>query len=82
VSAAGSESEACVKNLSEGGLLVSLREPVALGSAVRLLIERRGALPLGFAGEVVRVDRVPGQAAPGFDVGVRFSSHEAPAEKP
>ncbi len=61
-----------VKNLSEGGLLVSLRETVAVGSAVSLTIERTDAAPVGLRGEVVRVERVPGEADPAFDVGVRF----------
>jgi len=61
-----------VKNLSEGGLLVSLREAVAVGSAVSLTIERADAGPVGLRGEVVRVERVPGEAEPAFDVGVRF----------
>jgi diguanylate cyclase (GGDEF)-like protein len=61
-----------VKNVSEGGLLVSLREAVAVGSAVSLTIERSDAGPVGLHGEVVRVERVPGEAEPAFDVGVRF----------
>jgi len=63
---------ASVKNLSEGGLLVSLRETVAVGSAVSLTIERTDAAPVDLRGEVVRVERVPGEAEPAFDVGVRF----------
>jgi diguanylate cyclase (GGDEF)-like protein len=63
---------AAVKNLSEGGLLVSLREAVAVGSAVSLTIERADATTVGLRGEVVRVERVPGEAEPAFDVGVRF----------
>jgi len=61
-----------VKNVSEGGLLVSLREAVPLGSAVSLTIERTGQTPVGLRGEVVRVERVPGEVEPAFDVGVRF----------
>jgi two-component system cell cycle response regulator len=61
-----------VKNLSEGGLLVSLREAVSVGSSVSLTIERDDAAPVGLRGEVVRVERVPGEAEPAFDVGVRF----------
>jgi len=63
---------ASVKNLSEGGLLVSLRETVAVGSAVSLTIARTDADPVGLRGEVVRVERVPGGSQPAFDVGVRF----------
>ena len=61
-----------VKNVSEGGLLVSLREAVPLGSAVSLTIERVGGTPVGLRGQVVRVERVPGEIDPAFDVGVRF----------
>ena len=61
-----------VKNLSEGGLLVSLREAVPVGSSVSLTIERADATAVGLRGEVVRVERVPGEAEPAFDVGVRF----------
>ena len=63
---------ASVKNVSEGGLLVSLRQAVAVGSAVSLTIERAEATPVDLRGEVVRVERVPGEADPAFDVGVRF----------
>jgi diguanylate cyclase (GGDEF)-like protein len=71
--ATGAEpAPAAVKNVSEGGLLVSLREAVAVGSAVSLTIERAGAGPVGLRGEVVRVERVPGETEPAYDVGVRF----------
>jgi diguanylate cyclase (GGDEF)-like protein len=68
----GAEAPARVKNVSEGGLLVSLRETVPVGSAVSLTIERAGSGPVGLRGEVVRVERVPGEEEPAFDVGVRF----------
>jgi two-component system cell cycle response regulator len=68
----GAPTPASVKNLSEGGLLVSLRQAVAVGSAVSLTIERTDAAPVGLHGEVVRVERVPGEAEPAFDIGVRF----------
>jgi hypothetical protein len=67
------EAPASVKNVSEGGLLGSLREAVAVGSAVSLSIERADAAPVGLRGEVVRVERVPGETEPAFDVGVRFT---------
>ena len=69
---AGGRAPARVKNVSEGGLLVSLREAVPLGSAVSLTIDRTGGTPVGLRGEVVRVERVPGEIEPAFDVGVRF----------
>ncbi len=72
LSAGGPLGPASVKNLSQGGLLVSLRETVAVGSAVSLTIERSDAQPMGLRGEVVRVERVPGETEPAFDVGVRF----------
>ena len=65
-----------VKNVSEGGLLVSLREAVPLGSAVSLTIDRIGSTPVGLRGQVVRVERVPGEIEPAFDVGVRFLDPE------
>jgi diguanylate cyclase (GGDEF)-like protein len=61
-----------VKNLSEGGLLASLRRPVAVGSAVDVVIRPQGEPPLSLRGEVVHVERVPGESEGAFDVGVRF----------
>jgi hypothetical protein len=65
-------ARAAVKNVSDGGLLVSLREAVAVGSAVRLSIDRPGKRAVALRGEVVRVEQVPGEAEPAYDVGVRF----------
>jgi hypothetical protein len=72
--AAGADRTAArVKNVSEGGLLVSLREPVPLGASVSLTIERpEGGAPFALRGEVMRVERVPGEIEPAYDVGVRF----------
>jgi diguanylate cyclase (GGDEF)-like protein len=70
--AGATRTDARVKNLSDGGLLVSLREAVAVGSAVSLVIDRPEAEPMDLRGEVVRVERVPGEAEPAYDVGVRF----------
>ncbi len=74
VDAAGEPASvpAAVKNVSDGGMLVSLRTAVAVGSAVRLQIESPGREPVGLSGEVVRVERVPGGDEPAYDVGVRF----------
>ena len=71
---------AAVKNVSEGGMLVSLRAAVPVGSTVRLQIESPGREPVGLTGEVVRVERVPGGDEPAYDVGVRFL--ELPAAAP
>jgi len=68
---------AAVKNVSEGGMLVSLRAAVPVGSAVRLQIESPGRDPVGLSGEVVRVERVPGADAAAYDVGVRFLDPDA-----
>jgi diguanylate cyclase (GGDEF)-like protein len=70
--AGATRADARIKNVSEGGLLVNLREAVAVGSAVSLVIERPDTEPMDLRGEVVRVERVPGEAKPAYDVGVRF----------
>jgi len=61
-----------VKNVSEGGLLVSLRHEVPMGSTVSLVIEAPDTKPVELRGEVVHLARVPGEEEPAFDVGVRF----------
>jgi diguanylate cyclase (GGDEF)-like protein len=61
-----------VKNVSEGGLLVSLGHEVPMGSSVSLVIESPGAEPVNLRGEVVHLQAVPGAEEPAFDVGVRF----------
>jgi diguanylate cyclase (GGDEF)-like protein len=66
-----------VKNLSEGGMLVSLREAVAVGSAVHLAIDSPDRGLVGLRGEVVRVERVPGSDEAAYDVGVRFLEPDA-----
>jgi diguanylate cyclase (GGDEF)-like protein len=75
-----SKAPARIKNVSDGGLLVSLREPVTVGSRVSLVIEQEGAGPVALRGEVVHVERVPGQEEPAFDVGVRFLEPPGTAE--
>jgi diguanylate cyclase (GGDEF)-like protein len=80
LSAGGHARAAEVKNLSDGGLLVSLRQPVPLGSAVTIVIERRGAPKVDLRGEVVRVERVAGEAA--YDVGVRFVERRRAEPRP
>jgi diguanylate cyclase (GGDEF)-like protein len=72
VSGEGGTQPAAVKNVSEGGVLVSLREAVAVGSAVWLAIESSERGVVSLRGEVVRVERVPGAAGEAYDVGVRF----------
>ena len=72
VGASGRRAAARAKNLSDGGLLVSLRDPVPVGSAVSLLIRKPEAPAVGMRGEVVRVERAAGAQGPHYDVGVRF----------
>jgi diguanylate cyclase (GGDEF)-like protein len=82
--APGQRTSARAKNVSAGGLLLSLKKPVPVGSAVRVVIRAPGAASVDLRGEVVRVDQAlpadtaRGSAAPGFDVGLRLL--DAPAE--
>jgi len=80
LSAGGRARAAEVKNVSDGGLLVSLREPVPIGAAVTLVIERTGAPSFDLRGQVVRVERVVGQTDAAYDVGVRFVEPRKPAQ--
>ena len=61
-----------VRNVSEGGLLVSLPEPMPVGSPLDLTVRPRGRRPVGIRGEVVRVERRGEQGRVLFDVGLRF----------
>ncbi len=72
VGASGRRAAARAKNLSEGGLLVSLKDPVPVGSELSLVIRTPEAPSLDLRGEVVRVERAAGEEAAGYDVGVRF----------
>jgi diguanylate cyclase (GGDEF)-like protein len=62
-----------VTNISEGGLLVRLKEPLPLGSKLNVVVRPKHAEPLGLCGEVVRVDPAPGHRA-SYDVGLRLLS--------
>lgn len=57
VNADGHPAVGRAKDLSEGGLLVSFPEAVAVGSPLDLTLRRRGAAPVDVRGEVVRVER-------------------------
>jgi diguanylate cyclase (GGDEF)-like protein len=76
------KAAARVKNISDGGLLVTLRRPVAVGSRVSLHIQAQGATPMDLSGEVVHVERVPGETEAAFDVGVRFLETQSGAVAP
>jgi diguanylate cyclase (GGDEF)-like protein len=77
---AGRHAPAWAKNVSSGGLLLSLKRPVRVGTAVSIVLRTEGASSVGLRGEVVHVDRVRGGRA--YDVGVRFlkSSTRDPAQ--
>lgn len=71
--ARGRRAVARAKNVSEGGLLVSLKEPVPVGASVSVVIRDGGSPAVGLRGEVVRVDCMPpGEQGAAYDVGVRF----------
>jgi diguanylate cyclase (GGDEF)-like protein len=59
-------------NLSEDGMLLSLRQPLPLGSQISLTMRPPGAPSLGLRGEVVRV--MPASTSPEgrYDVGVKL----------
>ena len=76
--APGRRTAARAKNVSAGGVLLSLKKPVEVGRGVSLVIRTPGAAAVGLRGEVVRVDQSPPPEeglvaeAPVFDVGLRF----------
>jgi diguanylate cyclase (GGDEF)-like protein len=72
VSADGRAADARAKNLSEGGLLVSLATPVPVGSPLDLTLRPRGGAPVGVRGEVVRVERSGSPGRVLYDLGLRF----------
>jgi diguanylate cyclase (GGDEF)-like protein len=68
---------AVAHNASESGLLVSLRQPVPVGSQVSLVMRAPGAPPLGLSGEVVRVAPANNTGPERYDVGVRLLEEPA-----
>ncbi|HEY7509781.1 MAG TPA: GGDEF domain-containing protein [Vicinamibacteria bacterium] len=64
-------------NLSEEGMLLSLRQPLPLGSRISLTMRPPGAPSVGLRGEVVRV--MPATTSPDgrYDVGVRLLGESA-----
>jgi len=69
LSSSGRAATARTKNVSQGGLLLNLKEPVPLGSTVSLVIRPSEGPVMGLRGEVVRVDAI---GSGGYDVGVRL----------
>ena len=68
---AGRRAVARAKNVSEGGLLLSLRDPLPIGSQVGLVIQTSDGQQMGLRGEVVRVDKAADIEAR-YDVGIRL----------
>jgi diguanylate cyclase (GGDEF)-like protein len=67
------------ENVSEGGLLVSLREPVPVGSNVTLVIRPSGAASMALRGVVVRVEKVGHDGGRPYEIGVRLLGESAEA---
>ena len=72
---------ALAENVSAGGLLVSLREPVPVGSRVTLVIRPVGVPSMAMHGVVVRVEKAGHDGRRSYEVGVRLvgESQEARA---
>jgi hypothetical protein len=68
----GLQSAARGKNVSAGGVLVSLRRPMPVGTPVSLVVRAPGGAPMGLRGEVVRMEAVDGGRSAHFDVGIRL----------
>ncbi|MFI5184585.1 MAG: diguanylate cyclase [Vicinamibacteria bacterium] len=68
---AGRKAIARAKNVSEGGLLVSIRDSVPVGSKLSLVIRPATGPAMALRGEVVRVDRTAGHDAR-YELGVRL----------
>ena len=60
------------KNVSAGGLLVSLREPVPVGSNVTVIMRPPGTPPAALRGVVVRVGKAGPESARRYEVGVKL----------
>jgi len=59
------------KNVSEGGILLSIHDSVPVGSKINLEIQPADSPALALRGEVVRVDRTAGREAR-YEMGVRL----------
>ncbi len=73
---AGRKAIARAKNVSEGGLLVSIHDSVPVGSKLSLVIRPTTGPAMALRGEVVRVDRTAGREAR-YELGVRLVSRKA-----
>jgi hypothetical protein len=74
ISPAGERARrALLCNLSEDGLLLSLRQPLPLGTRISLTMRPPGAPAVGLHGEVVRVTPTTTSPDGRYDVGVRLT---------
>ena len=62
------------KNVSAGGLLVSLRGPVPVGSNVTLVIRSAGGASMALRGLVVRVEKAGADGGRPYEIGVRLAA--------
>jgi diguanylate cyclase (GGDEF)-like protein len=77
---AGRRASARTRNMSEGGVLLRLKEPVREGAQVNLVIRSEGTDPVDLRGEVVRVEPVTGGKPRQFDVAVRLLTRPPSSE--
>jgi diguanylate cyclase (GGDEF)-like protein len=80
LNADGQVAAARAKNLSEGGLLLSLERPVPVGSPLDVTVRPRGGVPVGLRGEVVRIEPHGVDGHVRYDLGLRFVAE--PGGKP
>ena len=67
------------KNVSAGGLLVSLRGPVPVGSNVTLVIRPAGGTSMALRGVVVRVEKAGHDGGRPYEIGVRLAAESTEA---
>jgi diguanylate cyclase (GGDEF)-like protein len=67
------------RNVSAGGLLVSLREPVPVGSNVTMIVRPPGTPPTALRGVVVRIGKTGPDRTRPYEVGVKLLGESAAA---
>jgi len=67
------------KNVSAGGVLVSLRGPVPVGSNVTLVIRPVGGTSMALRGVVVRVEKAGDDGGRPYEIGVRLAAESTEA---
>ena len=82
VNAEGRVAAARARNLSEGGLLLSVGRPVPVGSPLDVTLQSPDGVPIGVRGEVVRIAQRGGGARVLYDLGLRFLADAESAPLP